>query len=246
VSGDPRPTGAARRRVWIGAALLVLAVALVPVWLGWDRGDPTPAEVASAPQPDLEPTPTTTPSPTALPEEDVTAQPDISSAPLPTSDPATAATLSGTATLEDPAGDVLDESGEPTTEPAEAADLRTVELDGDGEALTVTWTVAGEVPRASEGSLLWSVNLWSGEELTASITVQQVGARRIAGVLDWSTGEQQVLADALDVTGAVVRLRVPLGALPRIDAPVTWTALGQLDGGLEDFAPDEVRADFPG
>jgi hypothetical protein len=245
----------ARRRLWLGGLALILAVALVPVWLGWDRGAPAPAPttdptpIDGTDTPDDDAAPSDDGDPAELPDEpdpDVTAQPDITPAPLPTPDPATVAALTGSAAIDDPAGDVLDSAGEPAGEDTDPVDLRRVELEGDGAVLDVTWTVAETVPASTPGSLLWSVDLWSDEELAASLTVQLVGARLVAGVLDWSTGEQTVLPDGVEVDGETVRLVAPLGALPRIDGAVTWTALGQADGGLEDIAPEEGRAPFPG
>jgi hypothetical protein len=256
--------------VWVGALLLVLAVALVPVWLGWDRGEPvgpetaldpagtpTPgaADDASATEDGASPDPTG-PAEISDPDdpgarEDEDAEDARPPAPPPPTlrdapHPSTVAALTGTAVLDDPEGDVADSAGEPAGEGTGPVDLRRVELDGDGASLAVTWTVAEPVPSATSGSLLWSVDLWAGEDLAASITVQQIGARRVAGVLDWSTGEQIVLPEAIAIDGTRVHLDVPLEALPAIDGPVTWTALGQADGGLEDVAPQEGRADFPG
>lgn len=241
-----------RVAVWAGAVLLIVLVALVPVWLGWDRG---PQEPAAAPTPADETAPTAptpgspeptagTATPTDAPTPTPTLTPPPTPAPLPEPDPGTVEALAGTATATDPTGDVLDAGGEPVTEPAEAADLVEVVLTGDDEALTVTWTVAGEVPQAAD-SLLWSVDLWSGDELAATITAQLVGPRQVAGILDWSSGEQAVLEEGFAIDGSSVTVRAPLERMPALEAPLTWQALGQLDGGLEDRAPDVERAPFP-
>lgn len=255
-SDDPDARRRQRLVIWIGAGVLILALALVPVLLGGDDGvgepaaGPTDAGTETEPTaptspapgtPEAEtpaPTPAEAPTPDPTPTPDATAEPPP---PPPTPDPMTAVALDGAASVTGPTGDVVDAGGEP----ASAVDLVEVQLTGDGEELTVEWTVAGTVPDTAD-SLLWSVDLWTGEELAATITVQMIGARLVAGVLDWTTNEQVAPPDDPLVDGATVTLTVPLGLLPPLDAPVTWEALGQQDGGLEDRIPEDGRASFDG
>jgi hypothetical protein len=247
-----------RVATWVGGALLVVALAMVPLWLGWSSTPelaggpadlatplpPDPTGPAGSTEPAADPPGDPSDGLAEAPDPVVTAQPDISPAPIPTPDPDTAAALAGTARAEDGTGDVTDSAGAPADDAA-AADLVEVALDGEGETLAVTWRVAGAIPPSVAGSLLWSVDLHDGEELAASITAQLIGARQVAGVLDWGTGAQTTLPDQPEIAGDTVRVVLPISALPRIAGPVTWTALGQLDGGLEDRVPDAGRERFP-
>jgi hypothetical protein len=234
-----------RTAVAIGTVVLIGLVAFVPVLLGTTDVD-EPARIRA-------PSPPSTPTPTPG-EGTVTPTPDPAEArpadPVPDGGPDDAledgGPPRGRAVVEDPAGDVVDTAEEPAPEPAAAVDLRRVALESDGEALGVAFTVAGPVPEGGPHSLVWSVDLHDGAgEPRYTITVQQVGARRFAGVLDWDTLEQPAPPDPPKVEGETIRVRVPLTLLADLPATFTWQALGQLDGGYEDRAPDEGPAAFP-
>jgi hypothetical protein len=264
------PTVTRQQALLLASALVVLLIGGTVVLLD---GDPTaveadPDERAAqeevTAQPDISPAPlpepgepaddappgadggaasdtVTRPTPEAVPRDLSVEGPAVAATP----DPRTRDSVAGSSTVEDPVGDVTDTAGGPPTDPEPAVDLTAVTLEGDDTAFTVIWQVAGPVPTSAD-FLVWSVELWSADELAATITVQQDGARRVAGVLDWSSGAQVVLPDGLEVEDRTLRLEVPLGALPTLQPPLTWQALGQLDGGFEDRAPDAGRAPFPG
>ena len=241
-------SGSRRLRILVGLGLVVLAVALVSLWLSDDEQPPQPAEpTAAAPDPtDSSPTPpppeeTEAASEASEPLEVITATPE----PLPTPDPRTVEALGGSSSVEDPPGDVRDAAGEVPPDVIDAAYLLGVDLASDGEVLEITWRLAGDVPEGAD-SLLWSVDLWSGGDLAATVTVQMVGPRVVAGALDWSSGEQLALPEQPRVEAASVALTVPLGALPALEPPLLWEALGQQDGGWEDRAPDEGPIPFGG
>jgi hypothetical protein len=231
-----------RRIIVIGTVLVIALIAFVPVLLrGADVGEP--AGLGSPSPPVGSPSPTPTPLPTG-PQPPATPSPDppAPGEPSPTDDDARPM---GRAAITDAEGDVVDTAGETAPGPAEAVDLLAVTLESDGEELEVTFMLAGSVPEGSEHSLLWSVDLFVEEEPRYSITVQQVGTRRVAGVLDWETLEQPAPPDPPEVEDETVRLRVPLELLADLPSSFTWQALGQLDGGYEDRAPDDDRATFP-
>jgi hypothetical protein len=209
-------------------------------------GSPAPAS-PSSPTP---PTSTGTPiAPTGTPPTApfATATTPASPSPSPTRD---ALPLVGRAIVEDRMGDVADSAGVPPVEPEPAVDLREVEMAGDGESLAITWRVGDRVPIRGD-FLVWSVDLFTegeaGEEERAySITVQQSGLERFAGVLDWATSAQTALPDQPEVDEDAITVTVPGDLLERIDGAFTWQAVGQLDGGYEDYAPDgQERAPFP-
>jgi hypothetical protein len=225
----------------------------VPVWLEWGEESPEPAGApgaveSTAPAPSrTAPTPPPAPSPTdtAAPSESLepTQAIEATPEPIPNPDPVTVESLSGSASVTDPSGDLVDAAGERPADALPAADVVAVELVGDGEQLEVTWLLAGDVPAGAD-SLLWSLDLWSGDDLAASVTVQMLGPRVVAGALDWSTNEQISLPDGPRLEGSSVALTVPLGAIGSLEAPITWEALGQQDGGWEDRVPDEGPAPF--
>jgi hypothetical protein len=226
-----------RAAVIVATVVLIGLLAFVPVLLrGSDPGEP-----AALRTPTPAPTPTSTPPSTPAPL--ATTPPPATEPPERTQDGG--AVPDGRSEIDDPSGDVVDTAGEAAPAPADAADLVAVALEADGESLEVTFSLAGAVPDAGQHSLLWSVELYVGGEPQYSITVQQIGARRLAGVLDWESLEQVAPPDPPDVDGDVVRVRVPLELLPGLPASFTWQALGQLDGGYEDRAPDDGAAPFP-
>jgi hypothetical protein len=234
------------RPVVIVATVAVIAlIAFVPVLLrGPDVGEPAATTTPAAP---ITPTPTGSPSPTDAPSPGP-AEPTGPTTPGDPVDGTAADPPEGRAVIADEVGDLTDTEGEPAPAPAEvtaAADLVGVTLDADGTTLVVTFELAGPVPGAGPHSLLWSVDLFEGEEQRYSITVQQVGARRVAGVLDWESLEQVTPPDPAEIEGTRVRVDVPLELMPDLPAAFTWQALGQLDGGYEDRAPQEGRAQFP-
>jgi hypothetical protein len=211
-------------------ALPALAV-LVVLAGGCDR---PPAETAPPPEPAAAPGTTPTPTRTSSP----------SPSPSPTPTPSTEA-LVGMARVEDPAGDVTDDAGLPPSDPEPAADIRAVELHGDGAALQVTFELDGPVP-ASADSIVWSLELAVDDDAVYEVTAQLVGGRIVAAVFDWSSGEQSPL-DPPDVEGPRLSMTVPAALLERIAGPFEWRALTQLDGGYEDRVPDDQadRAPFP-
>jgi hypothetical protein len=235
----PSEETSVKPRVAVIAATVVLIalLAFVPVLLrGADPGEPA---ALRTPTPEATPTstPPSTPSPLA------TTEPPERTRPTEAADPEAAP--DGRSEVDDPSGDVVDTAGEAAPGPAAAADLVAVALEADGESLEVTFSLAGAVPDGGQHSLLWSVELYDGGEPRYSVTVQQIGARRLAGVLDWESLEQVAPPDPPIVDGDVVRVRVPLELLPDLPASFTWRALGQLDGGYEDRAPDDGAAPFP-
>lgn len=247
MSPSPDPAPLRRRTVvlLLGGAVVVLAV--VGVALGvLDRGDlpplptdgrpaetPAPEDEGEGDEPDVTATPTATPTPPAPP-------------------------LTGFARVQDPPSNLADPSGIPPPEPAPAADLRDVQLVGDGSELEITFVVDGRIPiQASQ--LLWSVDLHlpddegaegaegsDAEAVTAySITVQQSGNERFAAVLDWGSSSQTALDHAPEVDDDRLSVRVPAELLERIDGPFHWQAMGQVDGVYANMAPADDLAPFP-
>ncbi len=240
--------GRRRLAVWIGTVVLILLVAFVPLWLS-GRDDPEPASTQAAVEPTANPSEAAV-DPTAEPTEarptprEIPLPPTSAPSPLPTPDPRTVETLAGSSSVKDAPGDVMDSASEVPPDVNEAADLLGVDLSSDGETLEIVWRLAGDVPEG--GDLLWSVDLWSKGELAATVTVQLVGPRVVAGALDWATGEQIALPEAPRLEPAAVALTVPLGALPALEPPLMWEALGQQDGGWEDRAPEGGPTSFGG
>lgn len=213
-------------------------------------GSPAPASPSSPTPPTSTGTPiapTGTPPTAPVATATTPATTPASPSPSPTRD---ALPLVGRAIVEDRMGDVADSAGVPPVEPEPAVDLREVEMAGDGESLAITWRVGDRVPIRGD-FLVWSVDLFTegeaGEEERAySITVQQSGLERFAGVLDWATSAQTALPDQPEVDEDAITVTVPGDLLERIDGAFTWQAVGQLDGGYEDYAPDgQERAPFP-
>lgn len=201
---------------------------------------PTPTPAAGTPSPPRSPTPDRTAAGTEPSPPATVAAPTAS----PAEPPGDAGRLEGTAEASDPTGDLHDSAGQPPPQPEPASDLTGVRLGGDGSDLVVSWSAAGDVP-ASADSLVWSLDLWSDGTQRYTVTVQQIGARRVAGVLDWSSGEQRD-PGAPEVEGASVTVRVPGALLADIEGPFQWQALGQQDGGYEDYVPaDGVLTWFP-
>ena len=131
----------ASRAFRVGVSLVVAAVVLSvlvagAVWWGWWQGEPAGSEVAS---------PTPEPEGTEGEEDDGTLD--------------GLAPLAGYAAVDDPPQDVADESGVAPPEPEPAADLRQVEVEGDGEALTITFHVQDRVPILTS-SLAWSLDVY--------------------------------------------------------------------------------------
>lgn len=175
------------------------------------------------------------PEPPASPTSAATAE----SAPSPTPGPPTAPTerepvSSGATGAPD---DVVDPDGQPPPEPEPAADVRRVDVTLTGEAVTATFTLAGAVPD-EVGSLLWSVELRVDGERAYTVSLQQIGAERHAGVVDWTTRESvELTGDAARVDGDRVTLRAGLDVVPRAADGFAWTAQTQLDDAWEDHVP---------
>lgn len=152
-------------------------------------------------------------------------------------------TAGTTIELDDAAGDLTGPSGEPPDRPAPAADLRTVTVTAAERDLVIRFVVDGPVPESAP-SLLWSIDLWAGDELRYTATAQLLGSRLVAGVHDWTSGEQASLETA-EVDGSTLALRVPWELVPAARAGFTWQALGQAESAFEDRAPDGGRAPDP-
>lgn len=207
----PPPHGCRHRRA---SAAVIAAVAVAALAAGGCTGDDEP------PEPPASPTAATT----------------AESAPSPTPDPPTGRepVSSGATGAPD---DVVDPDGRPPPEPEPAADVRRVDVTLTGEAVTATFTLAGPVPD-EVGSLLWSVELRVDGERAYTVSLQQIGAERHAGVVDWTTRESvELTGDAARTDGDQVTLRAGLDVVPRAADGFAWTAQTQLDDAWEDHVP---------
>lgn len=194
---------------------------------------PQPEDTRTESSPAASPTRTASPTEVALPT------------PSPREPPADAPPLIGSAQVDDVTGDLVDSAGLPPSVPQPAADLTGVGLTGDGDEVAVEFSLAGQVP-ASAGSLVWSLDLWLGGTLAYTVTVQQVGTRVVGGVLDWGSGVQVRPPEPPVVDGATVSVTVPGALLGQVDGPFRWQAVGQADGGYEDYVPEDgTLAWFP-
>ncbi|HUH08528.1 MAG TPA: hypothetical protein VML96_12085 [Egibacteraceae bacterium] len=215
---------------------MIAALAAAAVGLGMTaEQDPKPAATSDA-------TPTPAPSAPATTAPPATPTPTLTPTPTATALPA----LVGSVRVSDPAGDVTDPAGQPPPEPEPAADLLAVGLEGDGQALEVQFELSGPLPPSAR-TLLWSVELYVGGELAYTVTIQQLDSQLFTGVYDWESGEQTTLGEPVIAEGEI-SVSVPATLLPRVDGPLTWSALGQQDESYEDFLPDDPtgdRAAFP-
>lgn len=185
------------------------------------------------------PTPTATPSASASTGVGATASPPVVASPTITTSPTPEAVPTPAATVALP----VDPAGSPPAEAQPAAALVAVTFAELPAGLDVTWDLAGDVP-SSARSLLWSVDLYAGETLARTVTVQLVGARLFAGVFDWEQQAQTVLEDPR-VAGASVAITVPNAALGGFAPPFQWEGLTQLDGAFEARLPAGGRGTYP-
>lgn len=231
----------------VGFALLSRSEADAPVAAPTEATpSPEPTALPSSPTPSPTPSPNPSPSPSPAPSPTVTATPTATAEPTATPSPTTLAALEGSAQLEDQAGDLVDSVGGQGPDPDPAADLREVRLDGAGDTLTVTFEMDGAIPSSAD-YLLWSLELFDGEDRLYSITVQQAGTQFFAGVLDWSTSAQRTPPEEPVIEDNTVSLTVPAALLTRLDGPFEWQALSQQDGSFEDYTPaEDERVPFPG
>lgn len=240
----------------VGVVVLVIAlVAAWPLLRGEDPvGDPAalPTPTATAEPSPIEPAAPTgdaTASPTATPRATPTPP---APTPTPTASPTEGTTtlgegaaLEGEALVRGEEGDVTDTAGEPPPDPEPAVDLLAVALSGEDDALTIEFRTAGPVPEGGPRSLVWSVDLLAGSQPRYTVTVQQLGARRFTGVLDWDTMEQPTLPEPPSFADDRITVRVPRDLLDGLPVPFRWRALGQVDEAWEDHLPDGEPATFP-
>lgn len=238
--------------------VVLLAIALIAAWpllrddepIGDPAALPTPTPTAEAsPTEPAAPTGGAMASPTATPRATATT-PAPTPAPTATAAEDTTtlaegAALDGEAVVRGEEGDVTDPAGEPPPDPEPAVDLREVALRGGDDALTIELRAAGPVPEGGPRSLVWSVDLLAGSQPRYTVTVQQLGARRFTGVLDWDTMEQPTLPEPPTFEGDRITVRVPRDLLAGLPVPFRWRALGQVDEAYEDHLPDGEPATFP-
>lgn len=209
---------------------------------------PTVAQTSrpTVPLPPPPPTPPESPetaSDGSPPETLATTAPATAPAPPVSSGPV------GTARVEDAAGDVLDDLGEPVATEA-AADLAAVELRGDGDLLEIRWEPAGPPPQRHD-TLLWSVDLWVDGERRYTVTVQLTDTGAVAGVLDWRSQEQVAPPRPAVLAPTMVALEVPAALISDLPATFEWSAIAQIEMAYEDLVPDApaegpvTRAPFP-
>jgi hypothetical protein len=219
---------APRRRLPLVAAGILAIAALVATGVVVARSPgpqplstgPTPAVAATAAPPAAEPTPGSVRPPNA--GEATGHDPE--------------GWLVGSARVESPPGTVRDDTGRPVPDAHPAADLLAVTLGGDGTRLQIRWELAAPPPPQHD-ALLWTVDLWAGDQRRYSVTVQQVGTRRLVGVLDWMTMVQVPLDEPV-VDEATLTVEVPADLLAGLPADFRWSALSQVDLAYEDTVPD--------
>lgn len=253
---EEKPARHLHPAVVIGVVGVIAVLAALPWLLGDDPVEepatlstysPSPVPTrAPAPTPTSTPTPSPTPTPTGASSPDV-ADPTDPEDPTAGSEQTTVsegASLDGRVAVSDDPGDVVDTAGEPPPDAEPAVDLVEVALRGDGDALAVTFQTDGPVPQGGPRSLVWSIDLYAAGEPRYTVTVQQLGARRFTGLLDWETLEQTDLPEEPEIEGSRISVRIPAALLPHLPVPFRWQALGQVDGGYEDRAPDGRQATF--
>lgn len=234
VPPEPEPRGRNRTGMLIASGLvlvgLIVGVALILAAISDD--DPDPASVT-----DVE-----------ADESDVTTVPDVE------------ATLSqGNARIEGESGTVSGtDADEPGTIPS-GIDLTAVDLDSDGETLTVTFEVADEIPETleEETSILWTIQTWDEDTLQYSLETRLQGSEWTVGVHSVSPNRFVELPDTPDVRGNQLTVQFPATSMPEIPEQFGWTALTEwvdeenvLTDALppvdEDEDTEETLTTFPG
>jgi hypothetical protein len=218
-----------RQRLAAVAAVIAAAVVVgVLVWRLVGPGDPTVTAPDPPPATEVEDPPALDPA-TQPPATDDAADGDDASEGM--------GLPAGAASVSDPEGDLADPDGTPAPDPEAGADLVAVEVRSDGEALEITFELAGPVP-ATVDNLLWEAHLFLAGERAYTVSAQQFGTQRFTGVLDWESGQQEALPSDPAVDGSTLVLVVPAGLLPRVDGPFEWSASTQFEDTWTDYAPD--------
>lgn len=213
---------------------------------------PEDEEPTAAPEDDEEPTatqaadePTATQAasePTATPEDD---EPTATSEQL-------ARRLIGVAVVEDDTEDISDLLGNEPDDALPGIDLTRVQLEGDGENLTVTIETAGDIAAELTDDLQVSfdVHLWQDDMPVYAMSFHYDGEAWEASITDFSEFMDEETVDVeINLAGNTLSATFPGEMMPELEESFQWYSsvmLGESDmPGLDswfDGAPENIFA----
>lgn len=119
-----------------------------------------------------------------------------------------------------------------------SADLRAATVAPAADGLRISFELGAPADAAEPESVVWAVEFLDGTNLAATVSAQRIGARLVAAVYDWRSGEQTPVAFTTE--GSRLELTLPdrpgrgetRGGARSADEDwrMAWRALTQRDG----------------
>lgn len=155
--------------------------------------------------------------------------------------------VSVSASHKDAAGDVADGDGRKPPTKLGGMDLVGVQLELVESSLKVTFEANDPIPTSipAGASALWQVEAWSKDGSQGYyLGAKLVGSEWQAFVFDLKTATN-VYVQNPSAGGRKLIANFPIGQLPDLAPPFTWSAATEYDGKWGDKVPDEGKAQFP-